>query len=296
MTRIFSMRNEPSRDLPSSCAARGKRYPRYSRGTGFTLIEVLVVVAIIALLVAILLPALSSARRQARTVQCATNLRTIGHALVFYLQANQDTLPSAGSGGFELLHKYTQKLSVTASPPYSPWLNPTARAVGISWYLCPGDEIPHVTGEVLQKLPNGTEEKLQYCISYGMNTSLSYLRRPDPNVPGDHGVLRKMSSVARPASIVSYCDAGDDDINGAGRWVLNESTDIYNQTEFEVHHKTGGNFLYCDSHVSYSKVQMNSPPQYGLPPFPSAWIPDYRTPGTYDNFVRAAPVPKYPRP
>ena len=42
---------------------------------GFTLIELLVVVAIIALLVATLLPALSRAREQAKSVVCAGNLR-----------------------------------------------------------------------------------------------------------------------------------------------------------------------------------------------------------------------------
>lgn len=263
---------------------------------GFTLIEVLVVVAIIALLVSILIPALHNARRQAKVVQCASNLKTIGHALVFYAQANQDFVPAAGAGGFELVHKYIQKLSLTSSPPYSPWLNPGAKSVGIAWYLCPGDEIYHVTGEVVQPLPGGTKERVQYCVSYGMNTDFSYKRRPDPKIKDDAGDLRKLSTVPRPSNIVTYCDAGDDDINGANRWVLTESTDVYNQTEFEVHHKTGGNFLYADSHVSYSRVLANNPPQYGLPPFPWSWLPDYRSPGKYDDFKRLAPIQKHPGP
>lgn len=54
------------------------------RRHGFTLIELLVVVAIIALLIAILMPALSEARRTARVVICGTNLHQLGLALAIY--------------------------------------------------------------------------------------------------------------------------------------------------------------------------------------------------------------------
>jgi len=57
------------------------------RKSGFTLIELLVVVAIIAVLISLLLPALASARSQARRVTCAANLHQIG--LGFFTYANE---------------------------------------------------------------------------------------------------------------------------------------------------------------------------------------------------------------
>ncbi|MFW6059713.1 MAG: type II secretion system protein, partial [Phycisphaeraceae bacterium] len=52
---------------------------------GFTLVELLVVISITALLIALLLPALSAARRQARTVACLSNLHQ--HSVAFELYA-----------------------------------------------------------------------------------------------------------------------------------------------------------------------------------------------------------------
>lgn len=66
------------------CGGAGK----FSRLRGaFSLLEVLVVVAVISLLVAILIPSLSTARRQARELVCQSNMRSIGQGWHSYLTA-----------------------------------------------------------------------------------------------------------------------------------------------------------------------------------------------------------------
>ena len=65
----------------------------------FTLIELLVVIAILAILVSILLPSLHTARRQAKALQCASNLHALTHAVQIYGNEYNAAIPRDIDGG-----------------------------------------------------------------------------------------------------------------------------------------------------------------------------------------------------
>jgi hypothetical protein len=60
---------------------------------GFTLIELLCVIAIIAILAGLSMPVYTSVREKAYGVQCASNLKQIGHALQAYVGEHDGVYP-----------------------------------------------------------------------------------------------------------------------------------------------------------------------------------------------------------
>lgn len=68
--------------------------------SGFTLIELLVVIAVVALLVAVLLPALSQAKRYALRTICANNVRQQCQGVLLYAQQNDSYVPTSNTGSW----------------------------------------------------------------------------------------------------------------------------------------------------------------------------------------------------
>ncbi|WP_397570676.1 DUF1559 domain-containing protein [Schlesneria sp. T3-172] len=65
-----------------------------SKRHGFTLIELLVVISIIAVLASLIAPAVQSARRAARKVECLNNIRQVGMAFISFSTSGNGNFPA----------------------------------------------------------------------------------------------------------------------------------------------------------------------------------------------------------
>jgi prepilin-type N-terminal cleavage/methylation domain-containing protein/prepilin-type processing-associated H-X9-DG protein len=104
----------------------------------FTLVELLVVIGIIAILVALLLPALTKARRSARTVQCAANLRSILQGMHLYASQYNNSFPGGASTSARFLFDANFDENTKYGDSNCPgicqnwdWMSPIAKAMRI---------------------------------------------------------------------------------------------------------------------------------------------------------------------
>ena len=203
-------------------------------GRAFTLVELLVVISIIALLVSILLPALSKARESARTVICATNLRNVGMAIIYYADDNNNFLPPGF--GFE-------GMQGTA------WEHNNYWSVAVSEYINPQQDVYHSSAEAMHcptkrpypNLPASATESLNYAMAKRLSTVINFY-----GGPGADKNWRKMDSIKIPAANIAVVDFW------WGRPITGFDIPIEAQNLGLIRpliHKNKDNFLFLDAHV-----------------------------------------------
>ncbi len=181
----------------------------------FTLIELLVVIAIIALLLAILTPALSKVKNQARKLICLSNLRQIGTGALVYAEEYDAFLPRNTGGDTPW---------IIAFMPYLGGEHATKTDYReIKIYSCPAFPTQGTGANDASGVPvPNKEQTVDYVLNSWMDDATEFIG------------LTKLSEFRHPHSTIYMADNED----GDWRAIVRDVQVIQNIGSFDVWHPT----------------------------------------------------------
>jgi prepilin-type N-terminal cleavage/methylation domain-containing protein/prepilin-type processing-associated H-X9-DG protein len=197
------------------------------RKNGFTLIELLVTIAIIAILAAMLLPALSSARKKAQAVHCQSNLRQLSVTTFLYCQDNNDYLPFAWYNETD-----------ASENNFFALLTPLLYHVEFDGYGDFESKVFTCPKRMTEPLVGPTPMR----ISYGMNANNS-IDFPDPHT-------RRLAAVPNPAGTLLVADVA---------FTYNHvAIQRLDADQVGYKHDNRANIVFFDGHAAASSVQQTN--------------------------------------
>ncbi len=219
----------------------GIRAGRSSRGA-FTLIELLTVIAIIAILAALLLPALSLGRENARRAICSNNQRQLALAWQMYADANRGVL-ALNDWGFR-----------TANVPESPtnsWVLGNAGLDTDPATITGGSIYSYVRSMPAYRCPSDRSRVLGSSALILRTYSLSCFMGGPPRDTTDYGIkpLQQTSQIRNPSKLLTFLEEDDATIDDGHFLYSPMVNNWYNIPSWL--HQNGLTLQFADGHGEY---------------------------------------------
>ncbi|MFC1763817.1 prepilin-type N-terminal cleavage/methylation domain-containing protein [Planctomycetota bacterium] len=212
------------------------------KSKAFTLIELLVVIAVIAVLMGILMPALNLAREQARSMACASNLKTLQLAWTLYASENDGKIVGGNDQrDFDWIQRPTNQSS---DPELAIEQEKEALKEGLLWGHINNLQAYRCQSDKRLQLASHNPAYRSYAVAGGLNGMSN-------GTQGVAEVALSVNDIKNPSAKYSFLPESDPRGFNRGSWIINV---VQGQAQWidplgVWHRGRGTNFAFVDGHV-----------------------------------------------